>query len=350
MSQVPTLNGGGLSSSGLHKDNSGSGGRLTVVFVVLSLVMFTMSARETNGGFFTTVKAVYSTVTTPVRYVGVVVTAPFQGLGNVFANLTASQKSLSELKAENEKLKARNAELEEAEKTSERLEDLLSLQSTYKLKSKAARIISGSTDSWSDTVTIDKGSSSGLAVGMPVTDSRGAIGQIVSCGATSSTVRLVTDENSSVSAMVQSSRAQGILAGSADGTLHLKLISTDSTVKVGDTVVTSGLGGVFPKGLPLGTVMSVNKSAGALYYEIAVKPFSTTENFEEVLVITSLTEDQRATSDDIAAADAQESTAVKGGSDSSTSDSSSSGSSESDASSKDSSSTKSDAGEKSSDD
>ena len=124
MSQVPTLNGGGLSSSGLHKDNSGSGGRLAVVFVVLSLVMFTMSARETNGGFFTTVKAVYSTVTTPVRYVGVVVTAPFQGLGNVFANLTASQKSLSELKAENEKLKARNAELEEAEKTSERLEDL----------------------------------------------------------------------------------------------------------------------------------------------------------------------------------------------------------------------------------
>ncbi len=128
-------------------------------------------------------------------------------------------------------------------------------------------------------------------------------------------------------------------------------------MKVGDTVVTSGLGGVFPKGLPLGTVMSVNKSAGALYYEIAVKPFSTTENFEEVLVIfeevlviTSLTEDQRATSDDIAAADAQESTAVKGGSDSSTSDSSSSGSSESDASSKDSSSTKSDAGEKSSDD
>ena len=147
---MPTLNGGGLSSSGLHKDNSGSGGRLAVVFVVLSLVMFTMSARETNGGFFTTVRAVYSTVTTPVRYVGVVVTAPFQGLGNVFANLTASQKSLSELKEENEKLKARNAELEEAEKTSERLEDLLSLQSTYKLKSKAARIISGSTDSWSE--------------------------------------------------------------------------------------------------------------------------------------------------------------------------------------------------------
>ncbi|RRF91001.1 MAG: rod shape-determining protein MreC [Coriobacteriaceae bacterium] len=301
------MNGGGLSSSGLHKDTQGNGSRLAVVLVVLSLVMFTMSARESNGGFFTGVRSVYSTITTPVRYVGVVVTAPFQGLGNIFSNLTANQKSLSELKSENAKLKASNVKLKEAEKTSERLEKLLALQSTYKLKSTAARVISGATSSWSDDVTIDKGSTSGLAVGMPVTDSNGAIGQIISCGGTSATVRLLTDENSRVSAMIQSSRAQGILEGSSDGTLKLTLISTDTSVKVGDNVVTSGLGGVFPKGLPIGTVMSVNKSAGALYYDIDVKPLSTTENFEEVLVITSLTEDQQATSEDITSADSQDS-------------------------------------------
>ena len=87
---------------------------------------------------------------------------------------------------------------------------------------------------------------------------------------------------------------------------------TDQTVKAGDTVVTSGLGGVFPKGLPLGTVTNVSKRSGALYLEIEVQLLSTTENYEEVLVITSLTEGQEATSEDIVAADAQDSAAVSG--------------------------------------
>ncbi len=302
------LKGGGLKGApGIRRNEPESGMRLMVVLVALSLVMFTASARESQGGFFTTLRGGFSTVAMPIRYLGSVVTVPFQGLGNVFANLTADQATLQELREQNEQLTTRNAQLEEAEKTATRLQDLLALKSSYKLQSTAARIISGSTDSWSRTVTIDKGSASGLAVGMPVTNSAGAIGQIVECGATSSTVRLVSDENSSVSAMVQSSRAQGILTGSPDGTLRLTLIATDQTVAVGDTVVTSGLGGVFPKGLPLGKVISVNKTEGALYYEIAVEGTGSAEGFEEVLVVTSLTEDQEATAEDIKAADEQDS-------------------------------------------
>lgn len=106
--------------------------------------------------------------------------------------------------------------------------------------------------------------------------------------------------------MVQSSRAQGMLAGSATGQVTLTLIRTGQTVSVGDVVVTSGLGGVFPKGLPLGKVTSVDNNPGSLYLDIVVEPFAHTENFEEVLVITSLTEEQQATSEDISAADAQE--------------------------------------------
>ena len=269
--------------------------------------MFTASVREgDNGGVFTTMRGAWMTITTPIRWVGGAVTAPFQGLGNIFTNLTTDQGRLSDLKAENERLVARNAELEESEQTARRLESLLGLQSLYNLQSTGARIISGSTDSWSSTVTIDKGSSAGLSVGMPVTDSNGAIGQIIKCGPTSATVRLITDENSAVSAMIQSSRAQGILRGSVDGTIRLTLVRTDQTVEVGDTVVTSGLGGVFPKGLPLGTVLSVERTSGSLYYEIEVEPLASAESFEEVLVITSLTEDQKATSEDVAEADLQD--------------------------------------------
>ena len=140
---------------------------------------------------------------------------------------------------------------------------------------------------------------------MPVTDSSAAIGQIISVSPTSSTVRLITDEHSGVAAMVQSSRAQGILMGSASGQLTLNQVRTDQTVKVGDTIVASGLGGVFPKGLPLGKVTSVETNPGALYYTIVVEPIGHVTNNEEVMVVTSLTEEQKATAEDIAEADTQ---------------------------------------------
>ena len=297
-------------STRFRRTDTDGGLRLCAVLVVLSLVMFTASVREGDtGGVFNTMRGAWMTITMPLRWVGGAATAPFQGLSNIFVNLTADQERLSDLKAENERLVARNVELEEAEQTAERLESLLGLQSLYNLQSTAARIVSGSTDSWSSTVTIDKGTSSKISVGMPVTDSNGAIGQIVRCGPSSSTVRLITDENSSVSAMIQSSRAQGVLRGSIDGTLHLTLVRTDQMVAKGDMVVTSGLGGVFPKGLPLGKVLSVEHTSGSLYYEIEVEPLSSAEGFEEVLVITSLTEDQKATAADVAEADQQDASA-----------------------------------------
>ena len=259
-----------------------------------------------QSGPLEAVRSGFMTVTTPIRHLGATISAPFQGLGNIFANLTTDQATLSDLKAENERLQARNAELEESEQTATRLQQLLDIKDTYNLQSTAARIISGSTDSWSSTVTIDKGTADGLSTGMPVSASNGVIGQIVECGATSSTVRLLTDEASSISAMVQSSRAQGMVVGSATGQVSLTLIRTSQTVNVGDVIVTSGLGGVFPKGLPLGKVTSVDNNPGSLYLDIVVEPFAHTENFEEVLVITSLTQEQQASADDIAAADSQE--------------------------------------------
>ena len=308
---MPRKSGATPPSTRFRRTDADGGLRTCIVLVVLSLVMFTASVREgDNGGVFTTMRGAWMTITTPIRWAGGAMTAPFQGLGNIFVNLTTDQGRLSDLKAENERLVARNAELEEYEQTARRLESLLGLQSLYNLQSTGARIISGSTDSWSSTVTIDKGTASGIAVGMPVTDSNGAIGQIVKCGPTSATVRLITDENSSVSAMIQSSRAQGVLRGSVDGSLHLTLVRTDQMVEVGDTVVTSGLGGVFPKGLPLGTVLSVERTSGSMYYEIEIEPLSSTESFEEVLVITSLTEDQKATAEDVAEADSQDTAAT----------------------------------------
>lgn len=335
-------------------ETNGRAGLTTVLLVVLSLVMLTVSSHEAGAGFFTGMRSAFQTVTTPVRLVGYGISSPFVGLGNAYRNLTSDEATLTDLEEKNRELNAQNAELKEYQLTAERLQNLLGLQNSYNLQSTAATVIGGSTDSWTRTVTLDKGSNAGLAVGMPVFDSYGTVGQVIQVSATTATVRLLADENSSVSAMIQSSRAQGMVEGSADGTLHLNLIRTDQTVNVGDTIVTSGLGGVFPKGLPLGKVTSVSRTPGALYYDIVVEPFAGagSGNYEEVLVVTSLTDSQQATSDDIAEADRQETAEASAnasassddsGSDSASSDSNASDSGNSSDSSDDSGGSSSDA-------
>lgn len=293
-------------STGLGSNNNKhTGGRSFIILSLLSIVLLTVSARMGTEGPLEMVRGGFSTITMPFRMAGSAIAMPFQGIGNIFSNLTADQQTLSDLKAENEQLRSRNAELEETNQSTQRLQGLLDLKNTYNLQSTGARVISGSTDSFNNTIVIDKGTSSGLAVGMPVVDSGGVIGQIIECGPTTSTVRLITDEKSGVAAMVQSSRAQGMLMGSASRQITLNLINTNQKVAVGDTVVTSGLGGVFPKGLPLGKVTSVEAAPGSLYYTIVVEPYGNVGTNEEVMVITSLSEEQKATADDIAEADKQ---------------------------------------------
>ncbi len=282
--------------------------RSLIVLSVISLALFVLGVREGDSGLLHGVRGVFQTVATPARVVGSVVASPVSGISNVVGNLTADSQTLSDLKAENDDLKAQVARLTEYEDEANTLTDLLQLRNQYNLDSTAARVIARSTDSWSSTITIDKGTTSGIQTGMPVMTSTGVVGQVSECGPTTATVRLITDESSGVSAKVQSSGAQGQLQGSADGTLHLNLIRTDQQVSTGDSVVTSGLGGVYPKGLPVGTVSNVTKSSGSLYYDITVEPLASVGSLEEVLVVTSLSGDQQATADDATAANAQDRT------------------------------------------
>lgn len=289
-------------SSTLNTRKQSTGGRPLIVLCIVSVLLLTLFLREGESGPIHTVRGAVMTVTSPIRMAGSVLASPFGAVGNAVSNAGASEETLSDLKKKNEELTAKVTELSEAQKTAERLESLVGLKSNYNLKSVAARIIGTGGDAWSDTVTLDKGSSSGFAAGMPVCGAGGVIGQIIEVSATTSTVRLITDEQSGVSAMIQSSRAQGMLQGQADGTLRLSYVPAEADVKEGDIIITSGIGGAFPKGLPLGTVSTVSKTANAVYYTITVRAVSTAENNEEVLVVTSVEDDQVASDQDVASA------------------------------------------------
>jgi rod shape-determining protein MreC len=120
---------------------------------------------------------------------------------------------------------------------------------------------------------------------MPVVGPAGLLGQTVAVTAHSAQVRLITDPSSGVAAMLQSSRDEGIVKGSIEGKLTLDFVSVDTTVRAGDVVITSGIGGVYPKGLIVGEVTNVHKSPADLYQTIALDPAGSIAGLEEVLVL-----------------------------------------------------------------
>lgn len=278
--------------------------QLLVALCLASVVILTVYMNEGSSGPVHLLRSAAQTVATPFRWAGAQLERPFGSLSNVLANATADSATLSELRQENESLLQQLTQLNEYRAENGRLESLLSLSSSYRLRGVAARVISASSDTWSDTVEIDKGSASGIKVDMPVTVGTGVIGQVVSVGAASSTVRLLTDPSMGVSAMLQDTRTTGILTGSVDGSLHLEYVGVDVDVSVGEMVVTSGLGGTYPKGLPLGRVQSTSVDASGSLRTITVEPISTPSNLEEAYVVLSYDETYDPTADDSSSVDA----------------------------------------------
>ncbi len=258
-----------------------------ILSCLVSLACIQLYSTEGDTGFLHRVKSLSQSAVSPISRVGAFISSPFRSKAES-SSASLSSESVQELEEQNTKLRRAVEELEEYKQESERLRGLLQLSSAYQLQSSAARVIGRSQDAWSRTITIDKGSSNGFSSGMPVLNSYGLIGQIEQLNANNAVVRLISDEKSGVSAMIQSNRAAGILRGSADGSLRLDYITTDAEVKPGDVVITSGMGGVYPKGLPIGEVISVERSAASLYYNIVVRPPRASASYEEVLVITKL--------------------------------------------------------------
>ena len=261
--------------------------RTLVILACVSVVLVTVYFREGTSGPVHMLRSGVQTIATPFTAVGARIVQPFAALGNAVRNATADSKSLSDLEASNAELTQQLAQMDEYREENARLESLLGLTSSYAMSGVGARVIGYSSDSWTSTATIDKGSADGVAVDEPVVDGTGVVGQVTSVAANSATVRLLADPSTGVSAVVQSSGATGILTGSVDGTLRLRYVSSQFEVSVGDVVVTSGLGGVYPRGLALGTVASCTSTASGQYYEITVRPAVSTQAYDEVFAVSS---------------------------------------------------------------
>jgi len=216
-------------------------------------------------------------------------------LANDFSDLVQTFRDARELRRRNEELQKladrtmiENVRLKELESENETLRQLLQFTQANPTHSyRAAEVVGQDPGNLLRYIILDVGTHDGVTTGMPVVTDRGLVGRTVEVSSRSSKVLLITDISSSVNAIIQSSRATGIVEGRADGSLVMKYIPQPVTVNVGDIILTSGLGATFPKRLVIGQVTAVHKRDIELFQQAEIKPTVDFDRLEIVLIITN---------------------------------------------------------------
>jgi len=207
-----------------------------------------------------------------------------RGMWSGYVALRQVQSENDALRLEMQSLQIRlQQERAEAQRT-DNLRQLLELRERANLDTVAAEVIAGAASPDFRTVTIDKGSSEGLATDMAVISPAGVVGRVILPSRRASKVQLLIDRNAAAGALIERTRVQGVVIGAGDGTLTMQYVPGSSDVKTGDLVVTSGIDGIYPKGFVIGTVDRTDRGVGA-YHEIFVRPSVNFSRLEEVLIV-----------------------------------------------------------------
>ena len=177
--------------------------------------------------------------------------------------------------------------LREKISTGDRLTELLKAGDSYVEKQVAASIIAKDPANWYEALVINKGEKEGIEPGMGVITAGGVIGRVVKTSPDYSRILLMSDRNSAVAGLIQRTGYEGIVAGQQGRALRLNYIMTDADVQNGDIIITSGTDGVFPRGIMIGRVNSVEKPQNRLFQSVELIPEANLSREREVLVIKS---------------------------------------------------------------
>jgi rod shape-determining protein MreC len=204
-----------------------------------------------------------------------------------------------ELKQQIERMRLEQVRLAEDAEQARRLQLLLSFKEKFISKTLAAQVIGSSGSEKSRSIYIDKGSHDGVEPDQAVITAAGIVGKVLSVYGSTSLVLLINDQSSGVGVILEKSRLQGVLRGSATGQVLVEKILNDETVQPGERVLTSGGDQIFPKGLDVGTVLKVNQGKKDSFLEIQLQPAAHLSKLEEVLVVTKV-EDRSPTPSEVA--------------------------------------------------
>jgi rod shape-determining protein MreC len=184
-------------------------------------------------------------------------------------------------------LKRRLDQLQEQALETQRLQRLLVLKENAAPQFLTARVVGKDATNWFRTILIDRGGRDGLRRNLPVLAPDGLVGRIVEVTPVSAKIQLLTDPVSAVGGLLQRTRVTGIVTGNLGAGTRVTYLPLLADITVGDEVVTSGMGGVFPKGIPIGRVTAVERRSGALFQEATLQPTVDLSRLEEVLILTN---------------------------------------------------------------
>lgn len=244
---------------------------LIIAGVFLFSVAFIVIPIDIKTSLSTTViNTVYFPLTAFDRFLSDVTTAKKQNiaLNQKLADLSAQVAGFTEERAENSRLR-RMLEFD--------------IQMPYKLV--PAKVIGIGTNSSAKSILINVGANRGIRVNNPVVTADGVVGKTIAVTQTSSMVQLLTDHNCRVSAIDQNTRTQGIIRWRGGKLLQMGEVPVESQLAVGDTIISSGFGGIFPPGIRVGVVVYAKNQTGSLFKDILVKPAVQFWSLEEVFVI-----------------------------------------------------------------
>ncbi|UCG37998.1 MAG: rod shape-determining protein MreC [bacterium] len=258
-------------------------GLLLVLLVALSLLIISRQVRD-PGGMTYFRKAVIA-VTTPFQSGFRAVTGGISRVWNGYVFLFGVRTENRRLREEVGRLRSEVQELREELFRAGRLEEFAAYRSETGFEGIAGRVIGESPDPWTRTVVVNLGSSDGVQRGMPVVTPAGLVGRVVEVAGRSCVVRLIVDRSSRVPVLVSRSRARAVLEGENSGTCQLKYLDRTEDVAEGDTVITSGLAGIFPRGVEVGTITQVIKRNHGLYQYAKLLPKAPLGRLEDVLIL-----------------------------------------------------------------
>jgi rod shape-determining protein MreC len=260
---------------------------LLVSVLLVSLLLLTV---QTRGGGTGRAGELVGLVVTPVQNLLVKVHRGAVGLWAAYVDWKTVRNENLVLRAENERLRVQALQAADTRDENARLRQLLALRDRLPLSTLAGDVIGREAGGWVRTLTINRGRGDGIGQQTPVIVPAGLVGRVVQVRARAAVVQLLNDPTSTVGAVVQRTRTAGLVEGDPGGTVRFKFMARDGTgVAPGDLIVTSGLGALFPKGLPVGRVIAIEDKGSALFHFAVVAPAVDFSRVEEVLLLTGQT-------------------------------------------------------------
>lgn len=251
----------------------------------LSLALILLS----KAGWLDPVQNGVLSITSPVQHTLRNAADPLAGWLSGLTDMGGLRDENDQLRAENEQLKDEVARLREGQAQLQELQKLLQIkQANPDEEFLAANVLAKDPSSLKEAVAIDRGKRDGLREGIVViTEGHSVVGTITRVFDSYSWVTLITDPNSAVSALVQESRAQGVVTGSYSRELSIEFVAQGAAVKDGNVVITSAIGGLYPAGLVIGKVTVVADTPQELFKKVTLEPLASLSHLETVLVLTS---------------------------------------------------------------